>query len=91
MRITSLTIRFGRRRAPHLGRPAFWGHRMVTHLDIAVGIADAISDATLQSAPLPIEATARTLLEDGAPLPLTFDLVATVLREEGACAGLPLS
>jgi len=64
---------------------------MVTHLDIAIGIADAITDATHQGAPLGIEATARSLLEDGAPYPLTYDLVATVLREEGARAGISLS
>ncbi|WP_061978812.1 hypothetical protein [Aureimonas sp. AU20] len=63
---------------------------MVTHLDIAVGIADAISDASNEGAPLRIEDTARSLLEDGMPAPLTLDLVADVLREEGVSAGVVL-
>ncbi|WP_156421106.1 MULTISPECIES: hypothetical protein [unclassified Aureimonas] len=55
-----------------------------------MGIADAISDASNEGAPLRIEDTARSLLEDGMPAPLTLDLVADVLREEGVSAGVVL-
>ncbi|WP_061929811.1 hypothetical protein [Aureimonas sp. AU22] len=63
---------------------------MTTHLDIALGIADLVNDAVRSSEPLDLDRHVRSLLEVGAPSPLTPTIVASVLKSESEDAGVPV-